>query len=122
VYPQEPNQEHDQPSFTKASPQHKMVIKMKTIIKRMTTIKGETKMINRRRIMKKMTKNNMLKHLKCHTQESTKTYNEITRGHDTWRYSKGTMTRSRIAHFCENYSFAPYLAPFKIEYDLRDPD
>jgi hypothetical protein len=34
---------------------------------------------------------------------------------------KGVTTRSRVAHFCEHYSFVSY-EPYKIEDALRDPD
>jgi hypothetical protein len=35
---------------------------------------------------------------------------------------KGVTTRSRVANFCEHYSFAPSFEPFKVEDALRDPD
>jgi hypothetical protein len=35
---------------------------------------------------------------------------------------KGVTTRSRFAHFCENYSFVSYIEPYMIEDALRDPD
>jgi hypothetical protein len=35
---------------------------------------------------------------------------------------KGIMTRSRVAHFCEHYSFVSSIEPYMIEDALRDPD
>jgi hypothetical protein len=35
---------------------------------------------------------------------------------------KGVTTRSRVAHFCEHYSFVSSIEPYRIEYALRDPD
>ena len=35
---------------------------------------------------------------------------------------KGVTTRSRVATFCEHYSFVSSLEPFKVEDALRDPD
>jgi hypothetical protein len=35
---------------------------------------------------------------------------------------KGVITRSRLANFCENYSFVYSLEPFRVEYALKDPD
>jgi hypothetical protein len=35
---------------------------------------------------------------------------------------KGVTTRSRVAHFCEHYSFVSPIEPNKIEDALRDPD
>jgi hypothetical protein len=35
---------------------------------------------------------------------------------------KGVSTRSRVAHFCEHYSFVSSIEPYKIEDALRDPD
>jgi hypothetical protein len=35
---------------------------------------------------------------------------------------KGVTTRSRVAHFCEHYSFVSSIEPYKIEDTLRDPD
>jgi hypothetical protein len=35
---------------------------------------------------------------------------------------KGVTTRSRVANFCEHYSFVSSFEPFKIEDTLRDPD
>jgi hypothetical protein len=35
---------------------------------------------------------------------------------------KGVTTRSRVAHFCEHYSFVSSIEPYKIEDALRDPD
>jgi hypothetical protein len=35
---------------------------------------------------------------------------------------KGVTTRSRIAHFCEHYSFVSSIEPYRVEDALRDPD
>jgi hypothetical protein len=35
---------------------------------------------------------------------------------------KGVTTRSRVAIFCEHYSFVSSFEPFKVENVLRDPD
>jgi hypothetical protein len=36
--------------------------------------------------------------------------------------SKGVTTRSRLANFCEHYSFVSSIEPFKVEEALLDPD
>jgi hypothetical protein len=36
--------------------------------------------------------------------------------------SKGVTTRSRLANFCEHYSFVSSIKPFKVEEALQDPD
>jgi hypothetical protein len=36
--------------------------------------------------------------------------------------SKGVTTRSRIADFCEHYSFVSSIVPFRVEEALQDPD
>jgi hypothetical protein len=33
---------------------------------------------------------------------------------------KGVTTRSRVAHFCEHYSFVSYIEPYRVEVALRD--
>jgi hypothetical protein len=35
---------------------------------------------------------------------------------------KGVTTRSRVAHFCEHYSFVFSIEPYMVEDALRDPD
>jgi hypothetical protein len=35
---------------------------------------------------------------------------------------KGVTTRSRVANFCQHYSFVSSLQTFKVEDTLRDPD
>jgi hypothetical protein len=40
----------------------------------------------------------------------------------TWWYPQGVTTRSRVAHFCEHYSFVSSIEPHKIDDALRDPD
>jgi hypothetical protein len=36
--------------------------------------------------------------------------------------SKGVTTRSRLANFCELYSFVSSIKPFRVEEALQDPD
>jgi hypothetical protein len=36
--------------------------------------------------------------------------------------SKGVTTRSRLANFCEHYSFVSSIEPFRVEEALQDPD
>jgi hypothetical protein len=36
--------------------------------------------------------------------------------------SKGVTTRSRLANFCEHYSFVSSIEPFRVELALQDPD
>jgi hypothetical protein len=36
--------------------------------------------------------------------------------------SKGLTTRSRLANFCEHYSFVSSIEPFRVEEALQDPD
>jgi hypothetical protein len=36
--------------------------------------------------------------------------------------SKGVTTRSRLAHFCEHYSFVSSIESFRVEEALQDPD
>jgi hypothetical protein len=35
---------------------------------------------------------------------------------------KGLTTRSRVAHFCEHYSFVSSIEPYRVEDALRDSD
>jgi hypothetical protein len=35
---------------------------------------------------------------------------------------KGVTSRSRVAHFCEHYSFVSSIEPYRVEDALRDPD
>jgi hypothetical protein len=36
--------------------------------------------------------------------------------------SKGVTTHSRLANFCEHYSFVSSIEPFRVEEALQDPD
>jgi hypothetical protein len=36
--------------------------------------------------------------------------------------SKAVTTRSRLANFCEHYSFVSSIEPFRVEEALQDPD
>jgi hypothetical protein len=50
----------------------------------------------------------------------------IQRNHDVDQIlgdiSKGVMTRSRLANFCEHYSFVSSIEPFRVEETLQDLD
>jgi hypothetical protein len=35
---------------------------------------------------------------------------------------KGVTTRSRVAHFCEHYSFVSSIEPYRVEGALKDSD
>jgi hypothetical protein len=35
---------------------------------------------------------------------------------------KGVITHSRLANFCEHYSFISSIEPFRVEEALQDPD
>jgi hypothetical protein len=88
-------------------------------LKMMEIIKGEIRKIKTRR----MKKRSNLYEVKCHTQKSTKPFKEII----MWNMflgdiHKGVTTSSRIANFCENYSFVSSLEPLKVEDALRDLD
>jgi hypothetical protein len=93
--------------------------KFKTMshLKKKALIKEEMKLINKRRMNKRFK-------IKDHrTQESTKQFNEITPSTPSLvTFKRGVTTRSRVAHFCEHYSFVSSIKPYKIEDALRDPD
>jgi hypothetical protein len=58
-----------------------------------------------------------------HTQESTKQSNEITPVNTILGdIHKGVTTRSRVAHFCEHYSFVSSIEPHRVEKALQDSD
>jgi hypothetical protein len=57
-----------------------------------------------------------------HTQESTKQFKEITPSTPLCDIHNGVTTRSRVAHFCEHYSFVSSIEPYRIEDALRDLD
>jgi hypothetical protein len=95
----------------------RMKIKMMSHLKRRTLIKGDMKMIKTRKMIKKFATKD------CHTQESTKQFKEITPSTPYLVTStNGVTTRSRVAHFCEHYSFVSSIKPYKIKDALRDPD
>jgi hypothetical protein len=48
--------------------------------------------------------------------------NKSPRRSDSGDISKGVMTRSRLANFCEHYSFVSSIEPFRVEEALQDPD
>jgi hypothetical protein len=55
-----------------------------------------------------------------------KVHQEIQRDHPVncilGDIHKGVTTRSRVAHFCEHYSFVSSIEPYRVENALRDPD
>jgi hypothetical protein len=56
-------------------------------------------------------------------QESTKQFNEITPSTPSLvTFIRGVTIRSRVAHFCEHYSFVSSIEPYRVEDALRDPD
>jgi hypothetical protein len=56
----------------------------------------------------------------------TQARSTIQRNHPTDQIlgdiSKGVTTRSRLANFCEHYSFVSSIEPFRVEEALQDPD
>jgi hypothetical protein len=91
----------------------KMKIKKMSHLKRRTLIKGEMTMKTR-----KMNKRFGIKDR--HTLESTKQFKEITPINSILGdIHKGVTTRSRVAHFCEHYSFVSSIEPYRIEDALR---
>jgi hypothetical protein len=79
-------------------------------------IKGEMKIMKTRKISKKFRVKDR------HTQESTKQFNEITPSTPSLVTFIRVTTTSRIAHFCEHYSFVSSIEPYRVEDALRDPD
>jgi hypothetical protein len=39
-----------------------------------------------------------------------------------WDINKGVITRSRVANFCEHYSFISYIEPLRVQEALKDLD
>jgi hypothetical protein len=78
-------------------------------IKRMSHLKRRA-MIKEEMKTRKMSKRYGVKDR--HTQESNKRFKEITL----------STTRSRVAHFCEHYSFVSSIEPYRVEDALRDSD
>jgi hypothetical protein len=87
--------------------------------------------------MKKKTKT--MSHLKRRTDEDNnakedeqeiqdqrpphpRVHQAIQRDHPVNSIHKGVTTRSRVAHFCEHYSFVSSIEPYRVEDALRDPD
>ena len=60
--------------------------------------------------------------LKCHTQESIKAFNGIIPLTTYLGVFEEGSTRSRLASFCEHYSFVSSLEPLKVDEALGDPD
>jgi hypothetical protein len=95
----------------------KMRIKRMSHLKKRSMIKGEMKIKKTRKMSKKYRVNDH------HTQESTKQFNEITPVNSILGdIHKGVTTRSRVAHFCEHYSFVSTIEPYRVEDALRDSD
>jgi hypothetical protein len=108
VRPQE-QQEQDQPSSSQwCIPLLKM---MDRFLKKRRVIKGEHK-------------KNKLWRKKHHWPLQLKS--ERQRNHPVDQIlgdiSKGVTTRSRLANFCEHYSFVSSIEPFRVEEALQDPD
>jgi hypothetical protein len=86
----------------------KMKIK-KSHLKRRTMIKGEMPMIKTRKI-----------------PPHPIVHQAIQRDHPVnsilGDIHKGVTTRSRVAHFCEHYSFVSSIEPYRVEDALRDSD
>jgi hypothetical protein len=95
----------------------KMKIKRMSNIKRRTMIKGEMTMIKTRKMSRKF------KVKDCHTQESIKRFKQFTPVNSILGdIHKGVTTRSRVAHFCEHYSFVSSIEPYRVEDALRDSE
>jgi hypothetical protein len=92
-----------------------MMMKIKrSHLKRRTMIKGEMLMFKTRKMTTVQDR---------HTQESTKQSNEITPVNTILGdIHKGVTTRSRVAHFCEHYSFVSSIEPHRVEKALQDSD
>jgi hypothetical protein len=89
----------------------KETIKQMSHLKMTTMIKGEMQMSKTRR----------MKNQGRHTQHQA-----VQRDHpvDTilGDIHKGVTTRSRVAHFCEHYSFVSSIEPHRVEEALQDSD
>jgi hypothetical protein len=87
-------------------------MKIKLMIKRKALIKGEMRMMG---IIKDQGPS-------YHTQECTKLYRDHPVDNILGDIKKGVTTRSRLANFCQYYSFVSSIEPFKIEDALHDLD
>jgi hypothetical protein len=96
----------------------KIKIKRMSYLNRRTMIKGEMKLMKTRKMINKYRDKDR------HTQESTKQFNDITPSTPSLViFIRGvTTTRSRVAHFCEHYSFVSSIEPYRVEDALRDSD
>jgi hypothetical protein len=69
---------------------------------------------------------NMLWRKKHHEPLQLKSDATIQRNHPVDQIlgdiSKGVTTRSRLANFCEHYSFVSSIEPFRVEKALQDSD
>jgi hypothetical protein len=87
-------------------------MKIKPMIKRKTLIKGKMRMMG-------IIKNQYQSH-------HTRVHQTIQRDHHVDNIlgdiKNGVTTRSRVANFCQYYSFVSFMKPFKIENALCDPD
>jgi hypothetical protein len=109
VRPQE-QQVQDQPSSsTMVQPQLEMMIRY---LKVMAWIKGSTRTGRKRGG-------------RCTTCTSNPSLHQHTKDHPVDQIlsdiSNGVTTRSRIANFCEHYSFVSSIEPFNIEEAMHDP-
>jgi hypothetical protein len=96
----------------------KMKIKKMSRLKRMTMIKGEMTIIDQDKEDDQEEQGQRLPHPRVHQA--------IQRDHPVnsilGDIHKGVTTRSRVAHFCEHYSFVSSIKPYRVEDALRDSD
>jgi hypothetical protein len=119
---EEPTQTQDQPSSSmQASHQLKMRNRLKMMkIKRMSHLKRRTIIKGGDEDMEddQEVQGQRPPHLRVHQA--------IQRDHPVnsilGDIQKGVTTRSRVAHFCEHYSFVSSIEPYKVENALRDSD
>jgi hypothetical protein len=92
----------------------KKKIKKLSHLKRRAMIKGEMTMIKTRKM-------NRVK-----DRHTPRVHQAIQRDHPVntiiGDIQKGVTTRSRVAHFCEHYSFVSSIEPHRVEDALRDSD
>jgi hypothetical protein len=82
--------------------------------------------IKKRRVIKGGHKKNTLLEEEAPPAHPTQVRATIQRNHPIDQIlgdiSKGVTTRSRLANFCEHYSFVSSIEPFRVEEALQDPD
>jgi hypothetical protein len=91
----------------------RMRIKKMSHLKRRTMIKGEMPMIKTRKMMRVQDR-----HPRVHqAMQRDHPVNSILGD-----IHKGVTTRSRVAHFCEHYSFVSSTEPYRVKDALKDSD